>query len=257
MIIKNFKLFKESLLTKLEGPTEEEIWDNLNHLSPDMLLDKSIKIDFLKGIKYAIDNGATLEKDDIITAISNRSYNTIKYLLSTDINFEIDKKIINFYGLQLIEEERLDIIKLLEKYIKEILKHDDYLLTHSLALNKIDIFKYFLSLEAAYIHISNDFLLRKYGENLDYNRTKLLLELGANVNIFGGYLLDKAAINLSVKMVQLFMDYGIKFKDYDELIKVLNERLKFYKYNNRKEQVELSKKIIEMLDGYNKKLQSI
>lgn len=211
----------------------------------------------MNGIKYAIDNGATLEKDDIILAISTRSYNTIKYLLSTDINFELDKKIINFYGLQLIEEERLDIIKLLEKYIKEILKHDDYLLTHSLALNKIDIFKYFLSLEAAYIHISNDFLLRKYGENLDYNRTKLLLELGANVNIFDGYLLDKAAINLSVKMVQLFMDYGIKIKDYNKLIKVLNERMIRYKQMNLETQIDLSEKIIKMIHEYNKKLQSI
>lgn len=241
----------ESLLNKLEGPSEDDFWNYVKDFNASEMLYKSIKNDFVFGVKKAIDKGAEIKNDDIFIALSNYSYNVVKYLKS-NFEFHIKKKHINIYIIQLIEDNRLDIIKLFEDVIKEYSKDDDYIFRKSLELNKIDIFKYLLNL-GFNIHNSNEFLLRKYCENLDYDRTKLLLELGADVNIFGGYLIEKAAVKLSLKMVQLLIEYGIKFRNYDKLIKVLNERLETYKHRNYDIQVDLSEKIIQIIKLYNNK----
>lgn len=250
-MIKNYKIFTESLLNKLEGPSENDLWNYVKDFNASEMLYKSIKNDFVFGIKKAIDKGAEIENDDIFIALSNYSYNVVKYLKS-NFEFHIKKHHINTYIIQLMEDNRLDIIKLFEDVIKEYSKDDDYIFRKSLELNKIDIFKYLLNL-GFNIHDNNEFLLRKYCENLDYDRTKLLLEIGADVNIFGGYLIEKAAVKLSLKMVQLLIDYGIKFRDYDKLIKILNERLETYKHRNDVIQVDLSEKIIQIIKLYNKK----
>ena len=53
-MIKNYKLFKESLLNKLEGPNEEEIWNNIKEMKPEQMIYKSIQSGLIKGVKLAI-----------------------------------------------------------------------------------------------------------------------------------------------------------------------------------------------------------
>ena len=58
-MINSYKIFKESLLDKLEGPSEEEFFDYIKDFKPNDILIKSIDIKFKRGIEYAIENGAT------------------------------------------------------------------------------------------------------------------------------------------------------------------------------------------------------
>ena len=62
-MIKNYKQFKEGLRDKLVGPTEDEILYNFKDLSPDKLLVKSCKVDFLRGVEIAIEKGADIHQD--------------------------------------------------------------------------------------------------------------------------------------------------------------------------------------------------
>lgn len=56
-MIKNYKLFKESLLNHLEGPSEEEIWNNIKDTSLSNILLKSLSVGYFPGIIYALNNG--------------------------------------------------------------------------------------------------------------------------------------------------------------------------------------------------------
>ena len=59
-MIKKYKIFKESLLNKLEGPNEEEVLDSLKD-NPDKLLKVSLDLNFIKGINFALENGAKIK----------------------------------------------------------------------------------------------------------------------------------------------------------------------------------------------------
>ena len=55
-MIKKYKQYiKESLLNKLEGPTEEEIFNSVKDLNPDEMLLKACKSDLINLAKYAIE----------------------------------------------------------------------------------------------------------------------------------------------------------------------------------------------------------
>lgn len=63
-MITKYSLFNESIKHLLKGPTEDEIFDNLKDSTPNELLKKSCKIGFLKGVNYALENGADLYLTD-------------------------------------------------------------------------------------------------------------------------------------------------------------------------------------------------
>lgn len=58
-MITKYKLYKESLLNKLDGPSEDEIIDNLKN-NPNKLLKYSIENNFKRGIEIALSDGAKI-----------------------------------------------------------------------------------------------------------------------------------------------------------------------------------------------------
>ena len=52
----------ESLLNKIKGPSEEEIYNNLEKMSPGKMLIKSVNMEYMKGIKHAINLGANINE---------------------------------------------------------------------------------------------------------------------------------------------------------------------------------------------------
>lgn len=286
-MIKRYKQYiKESLLDHLKGPTDEEVFNSvINYYKDDYdgMIKKFSTIGFKKGIDYILNLGVDLKHDSYILALSmcvkNNDIELFKYLLErnikinekeeelllhkafdsgfvnmciflkNDLGYEITNiNIIRNILEKLIEEENLELIKLLEKEIKHL---GIYLTPYyvSLSAKNIEIFKYlFKFLEDPYY--ANSFILRKHGENGDYDITKFLLENGFDVNVMDGYLLENAALKLSINMVKLLMDYGIKNKHYKRLINALNDRLYLYERTNQTTKLKLTKKIIKMLKEY-------
>ena len=90
-MIKNYKQFNESLRDKLVGPSDDEVMDNLKHLSPDELLRKSCKIGFLKGVEVALKKGADIHYyDDVpLRTASNEGHNEIVNHLLDNVQYQI------------------------------------------------------------------------------------------------------------------------------------------------------------------------
>ena len=62
-MIKRYKQFNEGIKKLLKGPTEEEVWKNFEGMTPDELLSVSSKINFVKGVEKALEDGAELNSD--------------------------------------------------------------------------------------------------------------------------------------------------------------------------------------------------
>jgi len=126
-MIKKYKQFlNEGVLDNLTGPSEEELWNNFKDYSPQLLLEKSIIIGFLDGIKKAIENGANLQIEEVIyTAALFGDEDIIKYLL--DAGALVTNEVVMDIEHELIEENEtskktIDNINLIKSYIKEVPK---------------------------------------------------------------------------------------------------------------------------------------
>ena len=101
-MIKNYKLFKESLLDKLKGPTEEEIKDYFKN-NPNELIRKSIecnsinkKILSVDNIKRAIEMGADINSSvrgyqgTLLSFVCEvGDYDLVKYLIENGAELEL------------------------------------------------------------------------------------------------------------------------------------------------------------------------
>lgn len=96
-VIKNYKLFTESLLNKLEGPSSEELLNNLKKLDSKEVFLKSIELNFDLGIKYAVENYDFGEIYNIYLQIEKEfltdKNNCIIKKYNHDIYFILDNKI--------------------------------------------------------------------------------------------------------------------------------------------------------------------
>lgn len=92
-MIKKYNLFKESLLDKLKGPTEEDIWNLIKNYDPDSMLVKSCEIGYLQGVKKSLEMGADINYDNSLSlylAVENNHINIVKYLIENGVNLEGD-----------------------------------------------------------------------------------------------------------------------------------------------------------------------
>lgn len=154
-MIKKYKLFKESLLDHLKGPTEEEIIKNFED-NPDKFLEYSINNEYLRGVKIALDNGADpcvdnyrlflykgKHKEEIIELLfeySNipKSENNIIKLIFNNIeqeysNTDVAVRYKNKYGVLFY------FIVFGDKYIMEIPSNVYYLFFHVYNKSKQEI----------------------------------------------------------------------------------------------------------------------
>lgn len=109
--------------------TDEDIWNELKNYSPDLLLEKSIIISFLPGVKKALNEGANVQRSELIyTAALFGDEVIIKYLLNSGVL--VTQEVVDDIKYELIsgddsgtievdDEENRKIIELISSYIKE------------------------------------------------------------------------------------------------------------------------------------------
>jgi hypothetical protein len=74
--MKYLKTYNESLRDKMIPKTDEEIWDHLKNLSPKEILIKSVEYNYIKGVKYVVEN--------------NLDDNIKKYIIKNINNIDLD-----------------------------------------------------------------------------------------------------------------------------------------------------------------------
>jgi len=184
-MIKNYKKFNEGLLDKLQGPTQEEIFNNLKN-NPTKLLKYSIDNKFEEGIKYALKNGAEI-------------YEFLRY-----INFEItDLDSIDY----LIKEYGINTNQLTFKIKSLIDDNNDLLNTNT--------FRSFIK-NGLDVNFKHDFFLRVSAYHGYVETAKLLLEKGSHADILDNQPIYQAAMNGHLEMVKLLEENGadVNTKNY-------------------------------------------
>jgi len=114
-MIKKYNKFNEGIKHLLTGPTEQEVFDNLNKLDTGKLMMKSLEINYLEGVKKALSEKNTFNMSAILQIACHYGHiNIIKYLLEN-----YDYKV---YVLNSILEYQMnkDIKELLNNYINHI-----------------------------------------------------------------------------------------------------------------------------------------
>ena len=126
-MIKNYNKFNEGLIDKLKGYSDEEVWNNLKELGLDKALIKACKINFLYGVKKALEEGANYKAEfnkPFRNACDNGCYDVVKFFLD---NYKINKVAIEngFHNSFAHGDKR--ITKLLNKYLNVKEGINDYL----------------------------------------------------------------------------------------------------------------------------------
>lgn len=146
----------ESLLNKLTGPTEEDIWNFLetnNKYNPEYYIIDAARLNFLPGVKKGVEelNGDINYGDNLTTAIKNNNDELFYYLIAHGAN---PSKFCNSSLIEGIINNRLDLVKILIEHgadINQNFKNFDetinpYILSYRLGYQ--DISEYLLSLGA-------------------------------------------------------------------------------------------------------------
>lgn len=175
-MIKNYKQF-ESLLNKLQGPSEDEMEKNLSDKSTDDKLFIYARQDYLKGIKEILDDyekkgDNELRWSDLIIgdAVANGSMKVLKYL---------------------IEEKGASVDG-----------HYTHNLENAASNDQPDVIEYLLS-KGAKVDVNGNGPLWRAVSYGYYECTKLLLKAGAKVE---DYILKKAK-NQDDKIYKLLKEY--------------------------------------------------
>jgi len=159
-MIKGYTQYTESIRHLLVGPTEDELFKNLglDKLSPDDMLDKSIELGILKGVKLAIKNGADVHYGNDLMLVKSCDfghYDLVKYILSIGLNRWVDS------GLRYsCQKNRIDIVKLLLDNGADIHTENEYCLKIAVEYYYFDLTKYLLK-RGANIHATNDWCIKR------------------------------------------------------------------------------------------------
>ena len=211
----------ESLLNKLEGPNEEEVLDSLKD-NPDKLLKVSLDLNFIKGINFALENGAKIKN-----LRNNNLYDKIfKYL-----NYN-EEQIINTLEVpnHILEYAYSINDKNLMKYALENgAKFNNEQLNH-LLYESFESFEY-LCKNVKDFKINDAFIKRLFFEKKSLD-IKKLIDLGCiDIMKDGLDYLKCAAFIGNIGVVKLLLDAGVKipkdfnFDDimYDDIIEILKK----------------------------------
>lgn len=201
-MIKNYKIFTESLLSKLEGPSEEEIFNNFKDLTPDDMLYKSIDIGFSKGIKKAINFGVNIDFNEA-------------FCLSA-------------------ESGHLDLVKFFHEKGAEVTNDDNYALKYSAENGHLDVVKYLIE-HGADVHANNDYALRWSANNGYLDVVKYLVENGADIHVNSDVPLLNAVINGHLDVVKYLVENGSKIthkilrhaenNEFTDIVNYFNQQL--------------------------------
>ena len=131
MIKKYNQYIKESLLSKLEGPNEEEVWEKLKDQNPIKSIRECIEMGYFEGVKRLFDiaNEKNIKinqyrLDEFLNdAVEKNSYEIVEFLLEKGANplnksfFDSPLDVARFY-------ENDKMFNLLNKYTNKIKKDD-------------------------------------------------------------------------------------------------------------------------------------
>ena len=141
-MITKFETYNESISSLLVGPTEDEVMDNLKDLSPIEILRKSILIGFLKGVKYAIEQGVDIhyDYDSTLRLASLKGYlDIVKYLVENGADIHAKRD----YALRMSSQTgKLDVVKYLVEQGANINAAENYPLKLSAWYGHLDVVKY-------------------------------------------------------------------------------------------------------------------
>ena len=230
-MIKNYKLFKESLLDKLHGPTEEELLDNLKNMEPNKMLLKSVEVGLLKGVEYALENfqyfGSVLS-NALYEAFNKNHMDIAIFLLNNGA------KIIGFHTVPVIEKvsdlNRDDILELILKNgIDEyFLSQFDNILQENAKKGHYKIISLLLKYNIGVSEKSIEETLFHAASIKDEKIVSLLLDYGADLFTLPVSLIKKLFIDGSPKLRKEIM----KHKDVIKKINVQYRKDKYKEFSN-------------------------
>ena len=150
-MIKNYKQY-ESLLDKIEGPSEKEFMDTFYTSTPYQFISNATKNGYLKGVEFALEMGIQVfDKPELLTsAVNGNNVDVVKLLIKN----EVGKRFLYNGMVRATANNNLEILKLLYKYGPEYLfktsivyhgeNFDMNLIDPAVTQNSIDCLKFLL-----------------------------------------------------------------------------------------------------------------
>lgn len=246
-MIKNYSLFKESILNNLEGPSEEEVFNRLSKMNPTEMMFKSAEIGFLPGIKKAIELGAkfddTISKEhysgewyteNILDVISKNGHFNIfddvyKYFKRDNV-----KKDISLLNELLINSCESGNIKLAKKILEmgaKVYTRNNSPLIKASEYGHLELVKFLLD-NGAYIHANHNDALKEAIKNNHNDVVEFLLEKGADLDDIEleKYDIDNVYEKNNIDLLKILFKFGFDINDFSDsnkyymLLDLLRER---------------------------------
>ena len=218
-MIKSFKLYNESLLDKISGPSEDEIIKNLED-KPDRLLKVSLRNNSKKGVDYALKNNANvglLTEQELDVLINTYNY---------DINIIMDKLSFSSLYSYGVYKNNVNLIKRSIEMGKIISDYDlvDLYEENNKLFNKI--------IKELNFEIPNNIANTLIYKD-DVDTLKLLIKNGFNIKEEAEKIMFGAAMIRKLNILNYLIHLGFKTpKDfnfdeimYDDVVEILKNNM--------------------------------
>ena len=234
-MIKNYKIFKESLLDKLVGPSEEEIISNISK-NPNKLLLYSCREGLMEYVVKSLEYGADIhfKKDLAIKTAAECGYlDIVKYLISKGAKIKVQNGVVLENA---IINEHIDIVKYLVEKGIDVSKNKRFL---DLAARNgnYEIVKYLVE-HGADIYNKNAIYIAKRDK---YYKISIYLEEQIKKHIRQDFLSGKFG-----KYTMDLMDFK-KYCSENEIEYLTDEEILLYKINYSNKHGDMEVKMDEIL----------
>lgn len=209
--------------------------DNINEYSPESLLIKSSKCNFIDGIKKALTDGVNNNcciHDSLINSIIFGYVEIFKLIIENNIDIHN-----NYEELLRIASEKnnIEIVKYLVEHCADIHIGEDHPLKMSISHNNIELTKYLIS-NGADVKSKNNYMIKWSATNGNLGMLKLAIENGADVNSVNEQNQEKRyRIYKYVKTLKYLVDNNYKLNIKEALYNVnhnINVSLGSFLVNN-------------------------
>ena len=237
-MIKKFNLYKESLLDKISGPSEEDIRKHIDSITDiNKKLSIAIKNDLLDVVEDIVNNGNYNEELSIRYACYDNKPDLVYYLLNNNDIYNIKNiKAINLVLIQSSEHGIFELVKFSLEHGADVNYGRSYSLRYAIMNNHMDIAKYLIK-HGADVELADSFII-KYKKFEDSKKLHDLVNLKES-------LLDKISgpseEDIKNFYKQKFLDGKINYYEYLNISRKLKiepfsfEELKLIYENDKKD----------------------